>query len=77
MALRPGLGGKAGRGGEGIARAGVAQGTVGLISDSRRAVWPSRSTENAHTGNWRSGLPFFTRASLAHSLFLSFLLIIF
>lgn len=36
---------------EGIVRAGVARGTIGLISDSRRAVWPSRSTANAHTGN--------------------------
>lgn len=37
--------------GEGIVRAGVARGTIGLISDSRRAVWPSRSMANAHTGN--------------------------
>lgn len=37
--------------GEGIVRAGVARGTIGLISDSRRAVWPSCSTANAHTGN--------------------------
>lgn len=53
MALRPGLRGKGGAVDvrEGIARAGVAQGTIGLISDSRRAVWPSPSTANAHTGN--------------------------
>lgn len=53
MALGPGLRGRGvGVGvGEGIARAGVAQGTIGLISDSRRAVWPSRSMANAHTGN--------------------------
>lgn len=37
--------------GEGTARAGVAWGTIGLISDSRREVWPSRSAANAHTGN--------------------------
>lgn len=50
MALGPGLRGKGGVG-EGIVRAGVARGTIGLISDSRRAVWPSRSTANARTGN--------------------------
>lgn len=51
MALGPGLRGKGGLVGEGIARAGVARGTTGLISDSRRVVWPSRSAANAHTGN--------------------------
>lgn len=50
MALGPRLRGR-GVVREGIVRAGVAQGTIGLIPDSCRVVWPSRSTENAHTGN--------------------------
>lgn len=65
---------------EGIMRAEVARGTVGLIPDSHRALCPSRticrSTEG-HTGNYRSGLPFLTQASIPHSLFLSFLQVTF
>lgn len=72
MALGPGLRGKGVERGYRKGKGGSGDYFRGLIPDSRSAVWPARSVANAHTGNWRSGLSFFTRDPLAHSRFILF-----